>query len=193
MEQAEVSVVEHVEGTRFLGSEFLIWLWFKVELFDGHWVRPDSSALQVVLHSQLSFANFADRQERTTLRGINPSATNEAKMALLCGKVPISAKISFTLDESQDFTFVLDGLGFSFSSVKIPQAVVEGDEQFFDRMQLIDTLQTVFAELYAEFLSLRSTALWEKEFVPAVVAWSHGEESLSERAYGGLLKRAVKR
>lgn len=190
---AEVTVAERVEGTRFLGPEFIVWLWFKIELFEAQWARPGGGTLQIVLDSQLSFASIVDQQERTTLKGINPSATKEAKMAVLCGKMPVSAKVSLTLDETQDFSFVLDGRGFSFSSVKLPQTVTDKEEQFFDRMQLLDALHVVFGELYEEFVTLRTSTLWEREFVPCARRWTQGESSLSAQTYTNLLKRARKR
>ncbi len=91
-------------------------------------------------------------------------------------------------------SFLSDAETFAFGSVKWPALLTqEGDEQFLERMQLLQELFELWNEVYAEFLGLRLSPLWEKEFVPAVLAWAKGKPQLSPQAYRGLLKRAAAR
>jgi hypothetical protein len=59
-------------------------------------------------------------------------------------------------------------------------------------MTLLALLDDVILEQYTEFLALRLSALWDAEFLPAVISWTRGEETLSGRAYRGLIQRAEK-
>lgn len=185
-------LVERIETTRFVGSEFVTWLWFKSELFEGEFTRPDGSPVQVWLDSQLLLRAASDATEKVQFSGVAPSASLEAKLALRGNKIPQRARVCIRHDP-KEFSFVLDAETFGFGSVKLPALLTqEGDEQFLERMELLQELFELFNEVYAEYLGLRITPLWEKEFVPAVMAWAQGEPTLSPQAYRGLLKRAAK-
>jgi hypothetical protein len=187
-----MDLVERIETTRFVGVEFLAWLWFKTELFEGTLQAADKSALELWLDAQLMLQSVSDKNERTLLRGLAPSATREAKLALLSGKVPLRARVCLRHEE-QDFSFVFDAVSFSMGSIKLPVVLIqEEDEGFFERMRLLEHLDDLWRELYAEFLSLRLSELWESDLVPALRAWAEGKESLSTRAYRGVLQRASK-
>lgn len=183
-------LVERVETTRFVGREFLVWLWFKSELFEGEFKRADGSLLVVWLDSQLVLQSATDAQERIQFNGVAPTATQEAKLALRFDKLPVRARICVTKD-TQDFSFIYEGETFSFASVKLPALLTQpSDEQFLERMSLLELLDDLFSEMWLEFLGLRLSPLWDKEFVPAVQRWAQGNPSLSQQGYRGLLKRA---
>lgn len=183
-------LVDRIETTRFIGSEFLVWLWFKTELFEGELKRPDGSDLSVWLDSELVLQSATDAQERIRFNGVAPSATDEAKLALRYDKVPVRAKVSLGYD-AKEFSFVYDAVSFSFGSVKLPALITQpGDERFQERVHLLELLDTLWNELYAEFLGLRLSAVWENELVPAIKHWAQRKPTLSSQAYRGLLKRA---
>jgi hypothetical protein len=126
------------------------------------------------------------------MKGVAPSGSVEAKVALENGKIPIRARISVSV-ENKDFAFVFDAPTFGFTAVKLPEVTdKDTDERFTERMSLLALLDDVILEQYAEFLSLRMSAFWDAEFLPAVVSWTRGEETLSGRAYKGLIQRAEK-
>ncbi len=185
-------LVERIETTRFLGVEFLIWLWFKSELFEGDMTTLEGEPLELWLDSQLLLQSAVETGERTVLRGVAPTAGKEAKLALACGKQPTRARVCLTY-ANQDFALVFDALSFAMSSVSLPGVLSEDDDEvFLERMGAIEKLRAVWLELYAEFLQLRLSPLWTSEVEPALQAWVDGRESLSTRAYRGLLKRASK-
>jgi hypothetical protein len=187
-----MDLVERIETTRHLGVEFLIWLWFKSELFEGDMTTRSGEPLELWLDSQLSLQSATETGERTVLRGVAPTASKEAKLALAFGKQPLRARICITYAD-QDFALVFDALSFSMGSISLPTVLSEDeDEAFLERMAAIERLQTLWLELYGEFLDLRRSPLWRGEFEPALHAWVKGRRTLSTRAYRGLLKRAGK-
>jgi hypothetical protein len=184
-----IDLSERVERSRFLGQELLIWLWFKTELFEGDVSRGDQT-VEAWLDTQLVLESASDKRERTTLRGMAPSASPEAKLALMRGKLPVSARISMMFD-GRDYSFVFDARAFAFANVKLPEVLVEEeDDRFGERMGLLEGLFNQWQELYTEFLALRLSPLWSSDLVPALVNWAKGRSSLTQQAYRGLLKRA---
>jgi hypothetical protein len=185
-----MDLVDRIETTRFLGHEFLVWLWFKTEIHEATLKRADGSGLEIWLDSQLVLQSVSDRGERTTMKGVAPSGTVEAKVALENGKVPVRAKVSVSV-ENKDFSFVFDAPSFGFTSVKLPEVTEKDtDERFAERMVLLALLDDVIREQYLEFLLIRLSTLWDAELLPAIVRWTRSEETLSARAYRGLVQRA---
>lgn len=183
-------MVELVETSRFVGSEFLVWLWFKSELFETEFKLEDGTELSVWLDSQLLLKSSSDTGERIQFTGVAPSGTAEAKLALQRGKMPVRARVCMRRDP-EDFSCVYDAETFSFGSVKVPALIAErGDEQFQERVGMLEQFDQLWNELYLEFLSLRLSPLWEKELVPAVKAWAAGNPKLTTTAYRGLARRA---
>lgn len=185
-----MDLVDQIETTRFLGREFLLWLWFKSELYETQFQRPDGDTLELWLDSQLTLQSASDNGERAVLKGVAPSGTQEAKVALQHGKLPIRARISAVVGTSA-FAFSFDADSFALTLIKLPEVTTKDtDEKLFERLSLLQMLDEVVLEQYQEFLTLRLSELWEGEFVPAILAWSCGEPSLSPRAYRGMLQRA---
>lgn len=187
-----MDLLDRIEGTRFLGSEFIVWLWFKSELFEGEFDVPGFGKVELWLDTLLSFESPLDKAEKTTLRGIAPSTTPEAREAIKQGKLPTRARISARLGP-QDYALVLAAPTLAISSATIPALIDDdGDERFYERMQLLEELDRLLAALYEEFIQLRLGPLWESELVPAIRDWAKGREHLTAPAYRGLLKRAAK-
>jgi hypothetical protein len=184
-----MDLVERIESTRFLGQEFLLWLWFKSELFQATLTRTDGTVLELWLDTQLMLQSVSDVGERTTLRGVAPSGTLEAKLAIQRGKLPMKACIKLGTD-GKDFSFLFDALTFGVSAVKLPEVITEPEEErIAERMHLLALLDDVLGEQYREFLLLRRSEHWEGELCQALVQWTHGEETLSEAQYRKLVQK----
>jgi hypothetical protein len=183
---------DRIETTRFLGPEFLTWLWFKIELFEGNFELGSLGAAEAWLDTQLVLAAWKDYTEQIALRGMAPSSSAEAAEALRQGKVAVKARLRFTVN-GEEYAFVFDARNFAVTGVKLPEILTEdSEERFYERMRLIEQLDQALCELYDEFLCLRLGSLWEAELVPAVREWVRGKESLTTRSYQGLYKRAQK-
>ena len=186
-----MDLVDRIESTRFLGCEFLTWLWFKVELFDGTLELLDGRQVDLWIDTQLVLASLQTPTEKATLTGVSPSTAAEATAALQQGKVPLKAALRLVLAE-HEFAFTLDGQRLAVSGVKLPELMeAESDERFFERMQLIEDLDGVLTELYEEFLALRLSPVWDADVGPAMQQWVKGRLTLSPAGYAGLLARVA--
>lgn len=186
-----MDLVDRIETTRFLGNEFLTFVWFKVELFEGTFDIGELGKCEVWFDTTLQLAGWVDEGEKVTLRGAAPSSSAEASEALKQGKVPVKAALRMVIG-SDEYVFALSGRTLGISGVKIPEVL--GDEiaeRFYDRMRLLEQLDEAITTLYDEFLLLRLSPLWESEVAPAMRDWVRGKESLSTRQYAGLVQRAL--
>jgi hypothetical protein len=181
---------DRIETTRFLGPEFLAWLWFKVELFEGNLVLGSLGNAEVWFDTQVVLAAWKDYGEQIALRGTAPSSSPEAAEALRQGKVPVKARLRVTVN-GEEYAFAFDARNFALSGIKLPEILTEdSEEHFYERMRLLEQVDQAMCELYDEFLCLRLSSLWEAELAPAIRDWVRGKESLSQRAYEGFVKRA---
>ncbi len=182
-----MDLLDRIESKRFLGREFLVWLWWKSELTDGHMTIKGFDSCDVWLDGQLTLETRAQEVEQSTLKGAAPSATPEAREALRQGKMPTKARICITHGEQQ-YACVFGAETFGLSGVKIPALLQEAeDDQFYERMYLLEVLEEILGELYKEFLSLRLSPLWETDLIPAMRAWIQDDQILTPDSYLNLL------
>ncbi len=166
-----VDLVELVEGKKFVGQEFVIWLWFESEIFEGTLQLSDGTSCECWLESQLTLVR--DR-EQASLKGMAPSANAEAHEALRQGKVPTRARVRLVRNELE-YGFVLTTDDLAMSSVKIPaQLKDEKDEQLYERMYLIEELEGIVDGLLADFLVLRTGQYWDGWLLPMMRTWVEG-------------------
>lgn len=195
------SLGELIETRRFLGREFLAWLWFESETFEERFsiessrtrVPPSADPRnfgECELHLEKSITletgpdfDQSQQKEKSTLSGFAPSGTPEAKEALRQGKLPTKAKIVVRREE-QEFAFALDADALALSAVKIPALIKgEGEDPFYERIQLIEEIEGAVEALFGTFLRLRLDEPWESEVLPAMREWMREEEGRATERY----------
>ncbi|MEI7893487.1 MAG: hypothetical protein WCI05_10360 [Myxococcales bacterium] len=170
-----------IEGKRFLGREFLVWLWYESEQRDGRFVLGDGSVLDLALEGAITLDAGPKAKEQSKLRGMAPSATPEAREALRQGKLPAFAKLRVERGENV-FSFAFSADRFALSGIRIPAVVKdESEERFFERMVLLEQIEGLITALYREFLLLRTSDAWQTQGVTAVERWSGDEGQSSGR------------
>jgi len=171
----EEDLLERVESTRFLGSEFLLWLWLRAEIVDKPITLPELGEFQVWLDNQITLQSDIDPNERVTVRGAAPSGCPEAREAVRAQKYPVRARIAIR-NEERDFACVLVAHRFAVSSGKIPAILTKDtDDAFQERMTLVERLCKNLDGLYAAFLQDRLSELWKEAWEPAIVCWAEDE------------------
>jgi hypothetical protein len=159
-----------IEKRRFVGREFLVWLWFESEIFEGQFEVEGFGPCEIWLEGQLA---LTQDKEQSRLKGVAPSATPEAHEALRQGKLPAQARVRLTRGELS-FAFLFTAETLALSAVKIPDVVKEeSDEQFYERMYLVEDLERMLAAVYARFVALRLSTAWDAIAAPAIRAWAH--------------------
>jgi hypothetical protein len=178
-----MDLLDLIESRAFLGSEFLMWLWFKAECFDGLFDVENHERVEVSFDDQLTLEAYLAETERNMFRGGAPAYSPEAKTALQEGKRVKDAKLR-VVKEGREWTFKLKAESLGLTSVKIPSLLSkEEEEQFYERMYLVEELEEILDELYKEFLAIRLSKAWNSVMLPAIQKWVHTADLLEPEAY----------
>jgi hypothetical protein len=195
-----VQLVDRIEKRRFVGREFLLWLWFESELFDATLQTREHGPFGLWLEKRLV---LSEGKEKTSITAPTPGLGREAKEALLRGQLPESAGIRVAWrDDETSFVFKAETLGVSGLRLqtvlgksedepsplleemmggkgKKPRTKREPDDQhevFYERMQMTAEFEELVQTLYRDFLALRLSGNWEAEVVPLLRKWVLGVE-----------------
>ena len=173
--EGEEDLLERVESTRFLGAEFLLWLWLRAEIINKPIPLPEYGDFEVWLDNQITLQSDIDPNERVTVRGAAPAGSPEAREAVRAQKFPVRARVAIR-NEERDFACVLVAHRFAISGGKIPAVLTkETDDAFQERMSLVERLCLHLDGLYAAFLRDRLSTIWRAAWEPAIVSWADDE------------------
>jgi len=154
---------------QFLGAEYLLWLWYRSEEFDGAFSLSDGP-IELYFDDQLVLEAHLAEAEQSRLKGGAPAYSPEAHKALQLGKHVAKAKLRLVKDE-REWLFTIDTSTFLASGVKIPAVLSdEEDNKFYERMYLIEELDRTWYALYRAFLSERLAETWP-EVQATIRAW----------------------
>lgn len=195
-----MQLVDKIEKRRFVGREFLLWLWCESELFDATLSTREHGPFGLWLEKRLT---LSEAKEKTSITAPMPGTGREAKEALIRGQLPESAGIRVAFrEEETSFVFKAESLGVSGLKLQTaldkteeepnklleemmgnkggkPRARKEPDdmhEVFYERMQLTADFEALMQTLYRDFLGLRLSASWEQVVVPLLRGWVLGVE-----------------
>lgn len=178
-----MDLVDLIQTRRFLGAEFLLWLWFKTECFEGLIETPAHGALEVWFDDKLTLEATLAETERNDFKGGAPAHSPEAKTALRQGKRPIKAKMG-VIREGREWSFSIKSESMDLSGLKIPALFSrEEEEQFYERMYLLEEIEDILFGLYKEFLTIRLQPAWNDIMLPAMVSWIQRDEASSPADY----------
>ena len=200
-----MDLVDQIEGRRFVGREFLLWLWFETEIFEATLETKEHGPFGLWVGSRIG---LSDRKESTVIKGATPGAHREAKEALLRGKMPDT--MGFTLSrEDGDARFVLKGETLGLVGLVLPTVLGDGADEdattlakptpkkkrresdrareeeaeadeaaeaFYERMQLAKTIEDILEALFRDFTALRLSDAWSRGVMPKLEAWVAGED-----------------
>ena len=117
-----MQLLERIEKRRFIGREFVLWLWFESELFDATLSTKAHGDFGLWIEKEILLSNG---KETTRIKGGSPAQAREAKEALLLGKLPERATFHLTLGE-REATFALKAEPLALAGLKLP-TVREGE------------------------------------------------------------------
>lgn len=169
------ALLERIETTRFLGAEFLLWIWLFSAILEENITLGRLGEWSVWLDGALALESVFDPAERVSVRGASPSTSTEAREAVRSYKFPVRARVTMRQDP-RDFRFVLNAARFSIAAGDIPAVLTEeSDDTFLDRMHLVDELLALLDKLFATFMQFRLSPVWSESWEPAVAAWTQDQ------------------
>jgi hypothetical protein len=196
-----MQLVDRIEKRRFVGREFLLWLWFESEVFDATLATREHGSFGLWVERQIVLSGT--KQEVTRIKGVLPASAREAKEALRLGKIPESAGVHLSRGE-RECTFTLRAETLSIAGLKLPAVLGNGEEgeaaialappparrrraaapeapsdeaheAFYERMRLTREVEELVEALYRDFLALRLSPAWDAVVVAALRSWAAGE------------------
>ncbi len=179
-----MDLVDLIQEKRFIGQEFLAWLWYKSEERGGNISLPGSGDILVIFekHMLLEYGEGAE-SEKVICRGLQ-TELKEARAGLALGKKPEQARIRLARGDFE-YSVTLTAATMEFRSVKLPKTAGadDGDDpeslegQILERISLFEDLTSLVNELFAMFINIRASGDWVDELVK-LRRWinSEGEE-----------------
>ena len=178
-----MDLVDLINSRRFLGSEFLMWLWYKAECFDGLFEVPGHDRVEVAWDDRLTLEAYLAETERNMFRGGAPAYSPEAKTALREGKRVQRGKLR-VVKEGREWNFNIKAESLDVTSMKIPSLLTrDEDEQFYERMHLVEEIEDILEKLYEEFLEIRLSTAWDEVMLPAMRDWIESDSLMSPDDY----------
>jgi recombination associated protein RdgC len=175
-----MDLVDLIQEKRFLGQEFLAWLWYKSEERGGSVEMPGFGDILVVFekHMLLEYGE-GEANEKVICRGLQ-TELREARTGLALGKKPEQARIKITKGE-YEFHLTLAGACFEFRNVRLPKTVASSDEsddpeavegRILERISLFEELSQLINDLFSMFLKKRIGEEWTEE-LGKIQNWTH--------------------
>jgi len=167
-----MDLINRINYTRFLGREFLTWLWFRSDTSEGLF-KIDDGHIEVWFDQRLTLEAQGDLKEQNVVKAENPTEAEEARTALLTGKLVSEARLRI-IKEQKQWTFNVKGDTLGLGGVKLPALLSRDDEDaLYERFYLMEELTEAFDQLYKSFIALRlDDEAWRAE-IGLVRAWVH--------------------
>lgn len=175
-----MDLVDLINEKRFLGQEFLTWLWFKSEERGGAVNLDDVGDIQVVFekHMLLEYGE-GEAHEKMICQGLH-SELQEARTGLLMGKKLEQARIHLARGD-YEWNFSFKGSLMEFRNVKPPKTMASSEEgedaeawegRVLDKIGLNEEIVRTMDGLFRMFLNIRTGPQWQDELTK-IRAWVH--------------------
>lgn len=146
----------------FLGSEFLLWLWFKLDVDSDTLKLPDGSEATLMLARSLSLECPRGQTGREAFKHEGPTRLPEVRRAIQSGKLPRKVGVTLVRHDWQ-FEFTLDDM-LTISGAKLPPAEdATGRALVEHRLDATRALLDAVEQLHFLFLDTRFGKGWAKE------------------------------
>ncbi|WP_028581011.1 hypothetical protein [Desulfogranum japonicum] len=168
-----MDLVDLIQEKRFLGQEFLAWMWYKSEERGGTVELPNDGDILVVFekHMLLEYGE-GDTSEKVICRGLQ-TELKEARAGLLLAKKPEQARIRIARGDNE-YSVTLSAGTLEFRNVRLPKtAGTENDgkdpegleAQILERIALLEELIYLVNELFRMFVNIRCSQEWNDELI----------------------------
>jgi hypothetical protein len=160
---------------KFLGHEFLTWLWFLIEKNPDliKQLNPDLASLET--GNQIILENSTRNSlETITIKG-DDAGLEEGILALKKGAVVTELNLQAQSAELK-WQFTLKGESFNVSNFKTPETgPIETDKDIagavLEKAFLYENIMSLIDTLFKHFITLRISTKWNADVVPLMRAW----------------------
>jgi len=161
---------------KFLGHEFLSWLWFTLENDPKSLTDDEGMPVLLSMGNRIVLEVIRDENtvESVTIKGDNADLS-EGIVAIRKGALVTEISLAYKKGDL-GWTFTLKGENFNITGLKTPETppVQSGDETegaVIDKLFLSREVVDLMGALFRDFVRLRISESWKKETVPAIKRW----------------------
>lgn len=177
-----------LEEGRFLGNDFLTWLWFFIEQDEGNVRLEGGKEAQVHLGERMVLTLPGVGKERVVCT-TQANALHEARTALRQGKLVDEIQL-FLMVGDNEYLLTLDSGLWAVKGLKSPKQMrdfKEDDEDsfFLEKMFFLEEVTNALNTLYARFLAERLASEWDVVRLPEIKTWVHEGGAASDEPAGG--------
>ena len=150
---------------RFLGNEFLTWIWFVIENDEEIIKKCDKEALSLDIGNRITLEHrWANGMETVSIKG-DSAGLEEGLLALSKGALVTEINLIYKSGSLQ-WQFSLKGESLNFSGIKLPESgTAEQAEDMegvvLEKLYLYEKPFNFIDELYRYFISLRLSRQWQ--------------------------------
>jgi hypothetical protein len=172
-----VESVHAIDEGRFLGYEFLTWLWFFTEHAEGKLRYTPELDVQVDLGERLVLTLPGEGREKVVCT-TQANALSEARVALQQGKLVEEIQVQMRAGDN-DYQVTLDSTLQALKGLKTPKQMPDfgqddPDGRFLEKMFFIEEVSAILNTLYATYLRMRLGGSWESDTLPVLKEWIGG-------------------
>jgi len=161
---------------KFLGNEFLTWLWFMIETDQNRLHRYDPDLVSLNIGSRLVLENTRNNAKETiTIKGEDANL-EEGLLSLKKGAVVTEIHLSYK-SGAQHWQFSLKGESLNISNLKMPETgPVETPEDLegavIEKAYLMKKVIGLVNNLFSHFVKLRVSDEWRNQTVSRIRKWA---------------------
>lgn len=160
---------------RFLGDEFLTWLWYLIETGQDAFISADPDCMALEIGNRVVLENRNGKSiERIMIKG-DDASLEEGKMALKKGALVTELALIFKTGD-HEWQFSIKGESLNLSGLKtpgpaLPQSPEEMEPFLLDKTQRFYKIINFIEKMYKSFIRLRISSGWLSKTTPALKKW----------------------
>jgi len=160
---------------KFIGYEFLTWLWFAIECSPGSLRSNNSDFGSISIGNRIVLENFTkDKTESITIKGDDPNL-DAALLSLKNGALVTEINLVYKFNE-QEWQFTLKGESFAITNLKTPQrgpvdTLEDTEGAVLEKAYLLEQILQYKDFLFNTFIHLRVSPAWKEKLIPELKNW----------------------
>lgn len=165
---------------RFLGNEFLTWLWFFIETDGQRLGQFDSEFISLNVGNRMVLENrMANGIETITIKG-DAAGLEEGILALNKGASVVEINLIYK-SGILEWQFSLKGESLSFAGLKLPETAAEESEDemeamIMEKIFLYEKPFQFIDAVYRFFVHLRLSPEWKQKTIEQMRKWMQSEQ-----------------
>ena len=166
-----MDLVDIISEKKFLGQEFLTWLWYKSEERGGTVFLPGTGDIQLVFEKHMLLeSGTGESLEKIICKGLQ-AELREARTGLLMGKKLEQARI-YLARADYEWRLTFGATLFEYRNVSLPRTLSPNEEaadpmaweaNVLERLGMSEVLMHTIDELFRMFLQIRTSGEWPQE------------------------------